>query len=187
LIEAMTVFCLYISNVILIAAPLAIFEIWLEKYKSGWGGEFYNPFWGKKVSLGFILKVAEKTYVTVYHFVVWGLAVPILLILEFFILWHMSQSGFYVLDVASVRIVPSLFLLSVYLGVMVTEDFLWFALNWRFPGALRRLFRGDMKWHTKWVSLTRYTQLPRFYLTTPLLVLVLLVVQHILAYVCKPT
>jgi len=48
------------------------------------------------------------------------------------------------------------------------EDFLWFALNWFYPGSLKDLLSGNVWWHSRWVSLGA-TKLPRFYLSLPLL------------------
>lgn len=178
--ESIGLLCLYVSNVLAIAIPLAIFEIWLEKLKTGWGGEFRSPFWGKKIYFGFLLKIAEKTYVTTYHLVMFGLVLPSLLAIEFFILWHLSKDGFWILNVDGIRFVPVIFLPTVWLGNTVVEDFFYFVFNWRFPGALKKLFRGEMTWHTHYTNLTSSVKLPRFYITYSICVFVLLVAQYIL-------
>jgi hypothetical protein len=81
-----------------------------------------------------------------------------------------------------------LYMPTVYLGIMVTEDFLWFAvqsaIGWRKPDALDQLFLGKMKWIKDWVDVPLLgIKLPRSYYKTPALVIILLVVQYILVHV----
>jgi hypothetical protein len=174
----MTTLWLYLLNVLVIAFPLAIFEIWLEKYKSGWGGEFYHPFWGKKIRIGLLLRIAEKIYVTPYHLIMFGVVIPGIFTAEYFSLRYLAWHGGWILSFTDISIVPAIFLPAVWLGVTVVEDFLWFALNWRYPDALLRLCRGEMAWHTRWVKITDSVKLPRFYLTVPLGIAFLFAVHH---------
>ena len=55
----------------------------------------------------------------------------------------------------------------------MTEDFLWFALNWYYPESLQDLLAGDIWWHTQWVQMG-HIKLPRFYIFTPVLVCIFL-------------
>jgi hypothetical protein len=166
----------YLWNVLAIAFPLALFEIWLERFKSGWDGEFTSRFWGKKIRIGFLNKVFEKAYITPYHFIMFGAIIPALMVVQYAWLVHLAGRNSLVMEFWDLKIVPLIFLPAVWLGNAVLEDFLWFALNWHFPDALRKLFRGEFKWHTKWVVVGK-GMVPRFYLTTPGLVIVLLVLE----------
>ena len=185
--ENIIIICSYILNVLVIAIPLAVLELWLEKFKTGWGGEFRSRFWGKKLYFKVVLKVAEKTYISVYHLVMFAVILPGIFVFEFLVLWHLSKSGSWVLNVYDVRFVPIIFLPTVWLGNSVTEDFLYFVIadlfSWRFPGALKRFFNGECKWHTHYVKLSNSIKLPRFYLTVPIYIVVLLIVHSIFIHV----
>jgi hypothetical protein len=166
---------LYLCNVIVLALPFALLEIWLEKFKSGWAGEFYNSFWGRKIHIKFFL-----SYMTVYHLVAFS-SLAMLLVLEFFGLRSLTENGgFWIMDVAGIRFVPVIFLLSVWIGVAELEDFLWFALNWRYRGAMKRLLWGEVKWHVSWVNITRSRKLPRMYFIGLFAVIALFVLQYII-------
>jgi len=177
---------LYAINVMSIAFPLAILEIWLEQFKVGkWGAtEFQHPFWGKKIQIGLLDRITEKSYVTPYHLMMFGAIIPAVTILNFLLFWHLSGHSWLVMDVGGAKIVPIIFLPTVWLGNMVTEDFLWFAIQsvtgWREPKALERLLAGDFVWHTEFVELSRSIMLPRFYIVIPLWVAILLVTQSLI-------
>lgn len=175
--ESMKLLGLYLANVFVIAIPFAIFEIWLERFKSGWGGEFHNQYWGKTVRKNFGLQVYTR-----YHQIAFFRVLPSILLVEFLMFWIYAGSGFWVFDIAGVKIVPIMFLLSVWIGVTLIEDFLWFALNWHHRGALKRLLSGDVSWHVGWVNLTKSIKLPRKYFEFMIVVFILLVAQFILAY-----
>ena len=49
-----------------------------------------------------------------------------------------------------------------WLLLCVVEDFLWFALNWYYPGSLRELIAGRIWWHTRWWRIGSI-KLPGFY------------------------
>lgn len=156
----------YAINVLVVAVPLAIFEIWLGRFKDGWGGEFRHPFWGYKITWRPLCLVMQKTYVTPYHLLMFGLVIPAALGIECWVLRH--------------QIVWPVFFLALWIGVAILEDFLWFALNWHYPGALRRLVREGLSWHTKWVQLSKNVKVPSFYVTSPFWIAVLLVIQHLI-------
>ncbi|MES2215747.1 MAG: hypothetical protein V4481_00435 [Patescibacteria group bacterium] len=171
----------YLGNVLAISIPLALFEIYLERFKSGWNGEFYSPFWGRKFHIGWINKVMEKTYVSMYHLVMWVGVMPGVLITEYFLLAHLNGGHGWIVSCYKIRLVPILYLPAIWMGVSVVEDFLWFALNWHFPGALQMLVRAEMVWHTDYVSITRTIKLPRFYLMTWVWVALVLGIQYLIA------
>ncbi len=174
----------YVANVLLFAIPLAAFEVWLEKFKSGWDGEFVDPFWGKKVNIRLIDKVFEKTYVTPYHIIMFGVIMPGITVLEWLGLHWLTGQGWIMLSFGGITIIPPIFLSAVWIGNAVVEDFLWFAFNswfgFRFPDALAKLFMGEFKWHTKWARLSPSVMLPRFYLTAPIWIVILLVAQQLI-------
>ena len=115
----------FLVNVFVLSLVLAIFEIWMEKDR-GWGTGL-GPFWGKKFfKKSFISKASEKYYFTLYHIVMFGLIVPLILLGEY--LWIFRTSP--------------LFYLASWVEIAVVEDFLWFVFNWYFPGSLRKLLAG---------------------------------------------
>ena len=88
------------------------------------------------------------------------------------------------MPVAGTKIIGPIFVLTVLVGNMVAEDFLWFALQsltgWRHPDALSRLFKGDFAWHKEWWSMFGI-KLPRFYITTTAVVIIVLFLQYLIA------
>jgi hypothetical protein len=178
-----------LGNLLFFAIPLALFEIWLENFKSGWDGEFIHPFWGKKIYWGWMLKVFQKRYVTPYHLIMFGVIIPLITLTEYLMLHFLDGSRWIVVSFGKVTIIPPLFILALWLGNMVVEDFLWFALNtwfhFRFPDALHKLFKGEFKWHTQWVNITHNVMLPRFYLTTPIWIAILLAAEEILIRIIR--
>ena len=177
--DTLTIIWFYLANVFIIALPFAVLEIWLEKFKSEWDGEFNSAFWGKKIQIKLLLKMTDKTYITVYHFVMFGLFLPGILTLESFVLFHAGQNQFWIFEVNGARLIALIFIFAVWLGVAVVEDFLWFLLNWRYPKALGKLFKAELAWHTHWISLTNSIKLPRFYITAPIVVVILFVINYI--------
>jgi hypothetical protein len=172
----------YVVNIFAIAVPLAIFEIWLEKFKSGWGGEFYNPFWGKKIRTAWIMRVAEKDYLTPYHFLMFLGILPIIYGAEWVAFSHVAVGPWwFVLSFRDISISPILYFPALWIGVATLEDFLYFALNWRWPNALTRLFNAEMPWHTDYVRISTTKQVPRFYLICLIYVVLLLAAQHLIA------
>ncbi len=180
----------FVVNVVVIATPLALFEIWLERYKSGWGGEFYSPFWGykiefsflSKIKLGFLLKILEKTYVTPYHLLMFGLVLPGIFTAEFLWLKHLAGGvSSWVLPVGfwGISIVPVIYFVALWIGVATLEDFLWSALNWHYENAMSRFFSGDLAWHAKWSELAPGIKVPSFYISSPIWIAFLLISQWI--------
>ncbi len=134
----------FFVNFFVLSLILAIFEISTEKDK-GWGTGL-GSFWGKKFFVeGVISRVCEKHYFTLYHLVMFGLIVPLILYGEH--LWFKM---------------PLFFLVASWIEIAVIEDFLWFILNWYFPGSLRKLLAGEIWWHTVYWRIGNI-RLPRFY------------------------
>lgn len=181
--DAVTLLGLYLGNVFIIALPLAILEIWLEKFKAGWDSEFKHHFWGRKIEIKILLRMTDKAYITVYHFVMFGLLLPMIFILESFFLFNILKNGFWITQFESTRFVPLIFFFAVWLGVTVVEDFFWFVLNWRYPEALGKLFKAELAWHTHWIGITKTIKVPRFYITGPIVVFILFIINYILIQV----
>ena len=185
---------MYVKNLLPISYLLAEFEIYLEGFKKGeWSKtEFDHKFWGRKImgrnklSRFIIGWVLEKTYITPYHIVMFGGIIPLVTIINYLVLWLTSGQvptlyGWLFMTVAGTKIFAPLFVVAVWIGNLVLEDFLWFALQsltgWREPHALSKLLHGEFAWHTKWWGF-KGLMLPRFYFTTPLLVTLILLAQH---------
>ncbi len=156
----------YAINVLVVAVPLALFEIWLERFKTGWGGEFRSPFWGYKITWRPLCLVMQKTYVTPYHLLMFGLVIPVTLVAQCWL--------------TPLPVVGPVYFLALWIGVATLEDFLWAALNWHYPRALHRMFHQGLSWHTKWIELTQEVKVPRFYITSPFWIAILLVIQHLI-------
>ncbi len=179
----------YLLNVGVISLFLALFEIYLEKYKSGFGGEFTSPFWGRKLKPSLLIKAFQKAYVTPYHLIMFGLILPTIYFGEYVILEHGHLTQL-VTTFNGMMLVPIIYLVAVVIGVMTLEDFLFFVFSgliipkWlpekRFDGALQKLLRGEVAWHTEWVHISPSKMVPKFYLQVPVLVTELLLIQHLL-------
>jgi len=143
----------YIFNIIIIALPLAIFEIIIEKDK-GWGsGWDKNKWYAKKFipdniivkSLAKILKIEPPLN---YHALVFGFLLPVLFIAQYI----------YVVN-------DALLLLASLVSVLVFEDMFWFIFNWNF-GSFRQLLRGpegSIWWIKGWVRIYKKYYLPKSY------------------------
>ena len=164
---------------------MAIFEIWLERFKSGWGGEFYSPFWGKKLYFSWVMKSMEKSYISVYHLVMFAGVLPGIYLAEYFLFVHWVGHHGWILSFEGFTVVPIIYFLAVWMGVAVGEDFLYFLLNWHFPDALRLFFKGELSWHTKWVNITPTKKVPKFYLTTPLYIAGLFALQSAVVWMSE--
>ncbi len=199
---------LFLGNLIPISTLLAIFEIWLEGFKAGpWGQTvFASPWWEKRIErsesapkslkekikyifIDGILRITEKDYFCRYHVVLFGGIIPAITMINYVVLWCMSGNvwsihGLLLMTIAGTKIFTPLFIVAVWIGNLVLEDFLWFAIQsltgWREPHALRRLLHGDFAWHKKWWTFFGLS-VPRFYVTTPMIVAVLLIAQWAVA------
>jgi len=170
----------WLANTLVLSLILAVFEIFLEKDK-GWASGLNPSTWGRKLLKGSIIaRLCEKPYITTYHIFVFLVVMPAIFLGEYLLLKKLgighpvsgnllgASKPFLGMPLGELRFAPSLFLISVWLLLLGAEDFLWFALNWFYPGSLKDLLSGNVWWHSRWVSFGT-TKLPRFYLSLPLL------------------
>ncbi len=150
-------------DILIIATPLAVLEIYLERFKSGWNGEFYSPFCGKKLYFKWIMKSMERAYISVYHLIMFGVILPTIYLVEYLILAHIAGYGGWVISFYGIAMVPILYLIAVGIGVATLEDLLWAMLNWHYPNTLKRFFNAELLWHTEWVNITPTKKVPKFY------------------------
>ena len=144
---------IYFLNVLIIALPLALFEIVTEKDKgwgSGWSKSkwYAKPFAPKSSLVRFLTKILNIEHPLVYHFIVFAVIIPAIFIFEYFYLTK---------DI--------LLLLASFIGVIALEDFLWFLLNWNFDSR-RQLLKGPngtIWWHKRWIKISKNTYLPASY------------------------
>lgn len=143
----------YILNILLIALPLAIFEIFIEP-SGGWGISwpkhkwYAKPFFPENKFLKFIVRIANIESPLYYHVFVFGLIIPGIFVLEYFFI-----------------IQNILLLISCFIAVLVFEDFLWFLMNWRFDSFTQLLKgpNGNIWWHKGWVRVYKQYYLPVSY------------------------
>jgi hypothetical protein len=170
-------------NFIPVALALAIFEIWLEKYKRGpWGKtEFINPYWEEKTGW----PVPFLKYTSRYHAVMFTGVLPPLFILSMLI-WSKTLnyqvfpdgSPWYFSALSLV-----LLLAAICLGNMGTEDFFYFAIQsltgWREPHALRKVvIEKDFHWFKDWLPPIFGLNIPGHWLACPAGALILLYIRQ---------
>lgn len=161
----------WVTDVAVFSTILALIEIVIEK-DQGWASSLNEVGLGKKLLAGTAaVRWIDKPYITRYHLLVFGALLPIALGTEF----RMGIGGWF--GLRSGTAADLLFLVSEFLAICVFEDFLWFALNWHYPGSLADLFAGDIWWHTRWVSMGESVKLPRFYLSVGAIAVGLLAVS----------
>ena len=145
----------YLANVALLSLALALVEIVMEK-GNGWGSGLNQRTWGRKLWQGsLIARLCEKQYVTLYHAVMFAMALPAVFITEYLVAVRIG-----VVQGSWLR--GALFVAASWLLLCVLEDALWFALNWYYPGSWRDLIAGRIWWHTRWWRFGRI-HLPGFY------------------------
>lgn len=152
----------WVADVTLFSAVLALIEIVIEKDR-GWASALDEAGWGRRLFAGTpMVRWIDKPYVTSYHLLVFGAILPI-------VLWSQYRIGVLLGFVSSSRagnpIAELLLLLSKFLAICILEDFLWFVLNWYYPGSLTDLFAGDVWWHTRWIPLGASVKVPRCYVS----------------------
>jgi hypothetical protein len=168
----------WLTCVLVLSAVIALFEVVLEK-NQGWASGFERRWMGRQLfHHGILLALIEKPYITVYHLLMFGGIVPLILaaeclLIRFFWVSHIFAIRGSVLltvwQVGSVRFLPWFSGIAAWLAICVIEDFLWFVFNWYYPASLHDLLSGNIWWHTRWVQVGRL-KVPRFYLSTMLLV-----------------
>jgi len=143
-------FLFFFINVFVLALPIAIGEILIERDKGWYSGHPKDRWYTRKICENHLIsRIVGVPYFSVSNILV-GLIFLIILVAEYiFIFPH------------------TLFLASVFIGGLVIEDFLWFLLNWYFP-AFRELSKGpngSIWWHQKWLKISSRHYLPKSYLT----------------------
>jgi hypothetical protein len=177
---------IYSANVLIIATALALLEIWLERFRSGFGGDFYSPFWSTHCQGGVIewlKKVAGKEYINRYHATMFGLILPLIYLGEYVVLVFYGRYAW---------ISSALYLSSVLIGVMVAEDFLYFLLIGFFAKRLLRgkgfdegillLLQGKIKWHTDYKEIAWGLGFPVSYYKGVLIATILLIAEYFIKH-----
>src|ERR1035437_1806236 len=155
----MSIYLFYLLNIFVVALPLAIFEIVLEKNK-GWGSGFPKDKWFTKQFLpnNVIVKFSAQSlkieHPLNYHFWVFAVTIPFIFILEYYYLTY-----------------NILFFLAIFIGVLVAEDSLWFLLNWYFDSRKQLLKgpNGSIWWHKHWIKIYKNYYLPTCYFSAVIL------------------
>jgi hypothetical protein len=156
----------FLVNVIVLALPIAILEITLEK-NTGWGSSFpKNKWYGKVIGenskiIRAIVKLLGLPYFFGYLVFMYFFVLPIILISEY------------------LTIIPNAaLLLAVYFAILITEDFLWFLMNWNF-NSLEELLKGPtgkIWWHKRWVKIYKNKYLPMsYFIAIPFILFFLLI------------
>jgi len=160
----MSIYFIYFLNLLIVALPLAFFEIVIEK-KNGWGSGWPKDKWYAKPFLPdnsvtkLLVKILKVESPLNYHFLVFGVILTVVFVLEYF-RWTDNI----------------LLLLASFIGVTVFEDFLWFLLNWHFDSRKQLLKgpNGSIWWHKSWIKISSNYYLPTSYLFAMPLSLILL-------------
>ncbi len=124
------------SWIIVAFASIAFWEAYMEG-ADGWASR----------QVGWKVKVGSRYHLTGYHFWLFGVTIPMFLVLAWYIGGLTVQLG--------------ATLVCGYLVGMVLEDFLWFVVN---PRWKLSEFRPDKVWWYPWLKLGRTHGLPYFYL-----------------------
>ena len=164
---------LYLTVVVGISIPLALFERWgIAKFNIGWGEPLpADTFWGKSALEHVPWNIVDLRLFTRYHLAMFLVKVPALCVLAAFVLqrWMAHQPTHWSSWLA--------FVIACVLGVMALEDFLFFVFNTLFgapyPNALARLLQGEADWHPRWIDFGLF-KLPDFYVWMPIVIVCLL-------------
>lgn len=166
----MNIYLFFIINVLIIAWPVALLEIIIEKDK-GWGaGHPKDKWYGKIIGLNnpivkAICRILNVPYVFGYGLAMYGVVIPVILVAEYFLL-----------------IQNIYLLLAVFVAICFIEDFSWFVFNWHFD-SLNQLLKGpngSIWWHLKWVKISKNMYLPKSYLGGSILTVVFLLLERYL-------
>jgi hypothetical protein len=164
----------YLILVAVIAASVALFEIWgTAHFHVAWGAPLPpDTVWGKPLIQKAPFNLVGFQLLTRYHFFMFGVIVPASVLILGHQFRHMTANP------------PSrwfgwlIFTIAGTMGVMVLEDFLFFAfstiLGKPYPRALERLFQGEASWHPWQISFFGLFKLPVGYIWVPLVARLLL-------------
>jgi len=158
-------FIIFFANVVLLAVPISIFEILIEKDKGWSSGVPENKWYRSTVGrnnyfVKLITSIAGVPYFSAYHVLMFFLFLPLVVLIENLFIFH-----------------NLLLAISIYFGILVFEDFFWFIFNWYFP-ALQELLKGpegNIWWHTRWIKIFGRYYLPKSYLSIIGVVVLLLI------------
>jgi len=190
--QTLPIILAWFLNVLVMSLGLALFEILLEK-RNGWGSGLNPNGWGRKLLRGNIVaRIGEKPYYTVYHVFVFFVVLPAVFLVEYLLVKSFgagrmvysivfcTSSTSFVMQIGNVRFVALLYIIAAWFAILSVEDFLWFLMNWYYPGSFRDLLDGKIWWHRRWINLGPI-KLPRFYLSSVVLAIVFLAASICLA------
>jgi hypothetical protein len=118
----------FLAFMLFMALILALWEIQIEG-RDGWAAK--SPGW--RVRWSWLMKLTGDVPVTGYHFFMTIFLIAIVHFPLFFVHWSWRLESL---------------LLGFYVGMVLLEDFLWFALN-PFYG-LKNFRKGKIWWHKRW-------------------------------------
>ncbi|MDO8659133.1 MAG: hypothetical protein Q7K54_00875 [Candidatus Parcubacteria bacterium] len=163
----MNISSIYVLNILIIALPFSIFEIFIEKnngWGSGWSKDkwYAKPFLPNNSIVKLLIKILKIESPLNYHFFVFTIFLPIIFLLEYFYLAN-----------------NILLMIASFIGVVLFEDFFWFLFNWNFD-SLKQLLKGpngSIWWHKRWIKVSNNYYLPASYFPTLILSVFLLLLS----------
>ena len=118
----------YLAFMVFLAFILALWEIQIEG-KDGWAARL--PGW--RIEKGWLVKVTGGRPLTGYHLFMTLFLITMVHLPLFFTPWSWRLESL---------------LIGFYLGMVLVEDFLWFALNPHY--GLKSFRKGKIWWHRSW-------------------------------------
>jgi hypothetical protein len=115
---------------VLLSILLALWEIQIEG-KDGWAANL--PAW--RIKNGLIVKIFGGCPITGYHVFMTLFMIAMIHLPLFFTPWSWRLESL---------------LIGFYLGMLLLEDFLWFAFNPHY--GLKNFHRGKIWWHKNWLG-----------------------------------
>jgi len=115
---------------VFMAFILALWEIQIEG-KDGWAAK--APCW--RLETGWLMKLTDGRPVTGYHFYMTLFIIALVHLPFFFVSWDWQTESL---------------ILGFYVGMVLLEDILWFALNPHF--GIKKFRKGKIWWHTRWLG-----------------------------------
>jgi hypothetical protein len=119
-----------IAFMLLLSILLALWEIQIEG-KDGWAANL--PAW--RIKNGLIVKIFGGRPVTGYHIFMTLFMIAIIHLPLFFTSWSWRLESL---------------LIGFYLGMLLFEDFFWFAFNLHY--GIKNFRRGKIWWHKNWLG-----------------------------------
>ena len=143
----------FLINIILIALPLALLEIRLEK-AGGWGSNwpkdrwYSRPFMPKSILMKLFSRIFDIHNPLNYHILIFAILLPSICLIQYF---YLTKN--------------IILLISCLSGILLFEDFFWFLCNWHFD-SMQQLLKGPtgtIWWHKRWYKITNHHYLPAIY------------------------